>query len=63
MKEIRSLWIIPNIHSQVITTIADDEPFELDDAFELRKVCEKQKYYQCVDVYDEIEYFKFQELF
>lgn len=35
MKEIRSLWVVPNVHSQVVAAIADNSAFELDDALEL----------------------------
>lgn len=62
MKEIGSLWVIPNVHSQVVAAITDNGTFELDDALELRKVSEQQKDYQSVYVDDEVVYFEFQEL-
>ena len=63
MNEIRSLWVIPHIHSQVVAAITDDGAFELDDALELREISEEQEDDQSVYVDDEIVYFQFQELF
>ena len=61
MQKISCLWVIPNIHSQVVPTITDNGTFELDDAFELGSVSEEQKDYQSVDADDEVAEFQLQE--